>query len=120
MSVELLGTRDGFLTIRVSGKLNQEEWVNAQKGAAETLQREGRSRVLILADNFEGWERGADWSELSGQMELDANMQRMAIVGEKKWEDLALLFSGKGVRRVNIEFFTPQQAAKAQQWLTAD
>jgi len=39
--------------------LHHSELAAAQKNAAETLQKRGGSRVLVLAEKFEGWEKGA-------------------------------------------------------------
>jgi len=41
----------------------------------------------------------------------------MAIVGEERWRDPALLFVGKGFRDTEIEFFLPEAADAAQAWL---
>jgi len=116
MSAEIIDNRGDTLTFKISGKLAQSELVDAQKSAAEILQKEGKKHLLVIADHFEGWGKG-DWADLSGQMAIDPYIDRMAIVGEKKWEDLALLFAGKGIRRVPIEYFSPAQIAQAQAWL---
>jgi hypothetical protein len=117
MSAEIVDNSGGVLTIKVSGKLRQPELAAAQKDAAEMLEKKGSSRLLVLAEEFEGWEKGGDWGDLSGQMQLDVQIDRMAIVGEKRWEDLALLFTGKGIRHVDIEYFAPAELLKARDWL---
>jgi hypothetical protein len=117
MSAEIVDNTAGVLTIQISGKLRQPELAAAQKAAAESLQKQGASRLLVLAQNFQGWEKRGDWGDLSGQMQLDAQIDRMAIVGDKRWEDLALVFAGKGIRRVVIEYFLPSESSKARSWL---
>ena len=49
----------------------------------------------------------------------DASIERMAIVGERKWEDLALLFTAKGLRAFPIEFLRRRRCPTAQDWLAA-
>jgi hypothetical protein len=39
----------------------------------------------------------------------------MAIVGDRKWSDLALLFTSQGLRPFPIEYF--EGVDKAQAWL---
>jgi hypothetical protein len=117
MSVEIIDASKGVLMIKISGKLRQSELAVAQKNAAEMLKKRGGSRLLVLAENFEGWEKGDDWGDLSGQQQLDAQLNRMAIVAEKRWEDLALLFMGKGIRHVDIEYFAPAELPQARGWL---
>lgn len=41
----------------------------------------------------------------------------MAIVGERRWEELALLFTAKGLRSFPIQYFGSGQAADARAWL---
>lgn len=117
MSAEIVGASEGVVTIKITGKLRHSELAAAQKNAAETLEKRGGSRVLVLAEEFEGWEKGGDWGDLSGQAQLDAHIDRLAIVGEKRWEDVALMFAGKGIRHVDIEYFPPTELPTARAWL---
>jgi hypothetical protein len=41
----------------------------------------------------------------------------MALVGDRQWEELASLFTGKGFREFPIEYFEPGEIDKAQAWL---
>ncbi len=119
MRAEIPGAGEGVLTIKITGKLRQSELAAAQKNAAEILRKRGDSRVLILAEKFEGWEKGGDWGDLSAQTQLDEQIERIAIVGEKRWEDVALLFTGKGIRKVEIEYFAPMEVSRARSWLSS-
>jgi hypothetical protein len=119
MSAEIVDNAAGVLTIKISGKLRHSELAAAKKNAAEMLKKRGGSRLLVLAEKFEGWEKGGDWGKLSGQEQLDAQIDRMEIVGEKRWEDVALLFTGKGIRHVDIEYFSPAELTTARSWLAS-
>ena len=44
----------------------------------------------------------------------------MAVVAEENWEDLILMFTGKGLRPFPIERFFPVDEAKARTWLATD
>jgi hypothetical protein len=117
MSVEISDNSGGILTARVSGKLTQPELAALQDAAGDILNRQGKARLLILTENFEGWERGGEWGNVSFSVQHDEQIEKMAIVGEKKWEDLALLFTAKGLRRFPIEYFQPTDLARARAWL---
>src|ERR1051325_8274940 len=103
MSIEIVDNLEGILTVKVSGRLTPTDLLATQQSAADILREHGGSRLLFVTEDFQGWEKGGDWGDLSGQMELDSYARRIAIVGEQKWKDLALLFAGKGIRRVAIE-----------------
>ena len=117
VSVEIIEHSGSTLTARISGKLTQPELAALQDAAGDILKEHGKTRLLILTDDFDGWERGGDWGNLSFSVEHDKHIEKMAIVGEKKWEDLALLFTSKGLRRFPIEYFQPADIVKARAWL---
>ncbi|SRR5579862_8579062 len=119
MSATIANNRGKVLTVKVCGKLTQPELASAQKQALGIFQKEGAKRLLILVEDFEGWGKGY-WGDMSGQISMEPFIERMAIVGDRKWEGLALLFVGKGVRRLAIEYFPPSDLAKAQEWVTQE
>ncbi len=118
MSAQILPTSDGILTVKVSGKLAHSDLVAVQRQVAEMLQPQQKIPILIIAEDFQGWERAGDWGDVSFQAQYDPQFTRMALVGERKWEDLALVFVSKGFRRFPIEYFPSADLSKARSWLT--
>lgn len=116
MSAEILNEQGDTLVFKISGKLAQSEFAAAQRNATEILEKSGTKHVLVLADHFEGWGKG-NWGDLSPQIMMESHIDKMAIVGEEKWRSLILLFTGKGLRRIPIEYFVPADLPKAQAWL---
>jgi hypothetical protein len=90
-----------------------------QAAAGAIMSAGGKWRVLVIAENFAGWERGAKWDDFSFQAQHDSSIQKMAIVGERKWQELTELFTAKGMRAFPIEYFEPTQTAAARAWLAA-
>jgi hypothetical protein len=107
------------MAVEFRGQLTQSELTRLQKAAADIIRAQGRIRILILAEQFTGWERG-DWDDFSFQSEFDPLIEKMAIVGDRRWEDLALLFTAKGLRRFPIEYFATVDLEKARAWLKAN
>jgi hypothetical protein len=118
MSAEIINEAGKVLTARITGKLTQPELARLQDAAAEAIRRQGKVRILVIAENFQGWEKGGNWEDDSFQAENDPYIEKMAIVGEKRWEDLATIFVAKGLRSFPIEFFSTADLAKARAWLT--
>lgn len=117
MSAEIVTASDGMVTARIAGKLTQPELTALQDATSEFIKKQGRARILVLVEKFEGWHREGDWGDLSFSMQYDAQIEKMAIVGDRKWEDLALLFAAKGLRKFPIEYFAAQDMDKARAWL---
>lgn len=120
MGTEIVSHADGVLTLKVSGTLTQPELASLQTAAANVIGKGGRWRVLVLTENFTGWERGGTWDDFSLQSEMDAGIAKMAIVGERKWQDLTLLFTAQGLRTFPIEYFESAQLDAARAWLATN
>ena len=117
MSAEVTTDTGGIVTATVTGKLTQPELIALQGSVADIIRERGSVRILVNAESCQGWEKGGDWEDVSFPMRYDPHIEKMAIVGEKQWEELALMFVAKGLRRFPIEYFQPTELAKAQTWL---
>lgn len=117
MSAEIISHFDGIVTAKITGKLTHPELTALQQSMLGIIGREGGIRVLIICEDFQGWAKEGDWADVSFQHTSDPYVNKMALVGEKKWEDLALLFTGKGFREFPIEYFEPGELDKAREWL---
>jgi hypothetical protein len=76
-----------------------------------------RIRVLVTVENFEGFERGADWGDISFLVKHDHQVDKIAIGGDPKWESEMLIFAGAGFRQGQVKFFPQTQLAQARAWL---
>ncbi len=117
MSAKIEDVRDGLVTVKIAGKLEYADLRALQKAAGDLIDATGTIRVLVLTENFEGWGKEGDWSDTSFHLEFDANIEKMALVGEERWRDLALLFTAKGLRQFPIKYYLPEDIRKAREWL---
>ena len=90
-----------------------------QAGWEKVLQKHAKARILVVAENFQGWEKGGEWADFSFQEKNDTKIECMAIVGDKRWKELVLAFVGQGLREFPIEYFEHGELAKARAWLKA-
>lgn len=119
MAAEIIEVSAGVVTARVSGTLTQAALSGLQQAVAQIIRAQGKVRILVLAERFAGWERGGTWDDFSFQAQCDPSIEKMAIVGDQHWEDLALIFAAKDLRRFPIEYFTLDELDKARTWLNA-
>jgi hypothetical protein len=117
MSAIIVDSQDHVITVTISGKLSRAQLSSVQAQGAKLIQKLGSASILVLAPQFEGWEKEGDWGDLSFQYENDPLIKRIAIVADKKWESLALMFAGKGVRQPQIEFFSVDAMERARAWV---
>ncbi len=93
--------------IDISGVLRQVELKDVQAVAAQEIRRLDRITLLFVLEQFEGWERDADWGDLAFYAAHDKDIDKIAIVGDEKWRDHGLAFAGAGIRTAAVRFFPP-------------
>ena len=94
-----------------------DELEGAQKLCEALIETQGKIRILVVLESFEGWEKGKGWDDVSFTQRNDPFIKKMAIVGDAEWRDLVYAFTGKGLREVPIEYFEVNQEDAARQWL---
>ncbi len=117
MGAKVISFSGHILTVKVSGKLSESELREVQTSTAILIRQHGAVRILVITEGFQGWANDGDWGDLTFQSENDQYIARMAMVGEKKWEELSLLFTSKGMRPFPIEYFALEEEALARAWL---
>ena len=103
--------------LRISGILKRSEFAAEQSALARQIDSGSKPRLLVILENFEGWERGADWNDLDFLISHGGKIYKIAVVAEPRWETLALAFAGAGVRRAPVKFFPPSELEQARSWL---
>ena len=118
MRVSVKQEPGALITVELAGRLESRAWQAALKEVSKLLTSGQRAPILLLAEGFEGWEPGG-WDDLSFQRDHDAHIARIAIVADLKWKDRVLMFTGQGLRDVDIRFFEPVEQGEARRWLNA-
>jgi len=117
---EVSVSKDHVMRVRISGVMQVADQQAIQHVAADLLDHDPELRVLTILDHFEGWESsdawGDDWEFL---MKYGNRINRMAVVGEARWKDDALLFTGAGFRGTAIEYFPDSSLTEAEAWVRA-
>jgi hypothetical protein len=103
--------------LRISGMLKRSEFAAQQELVAQKINAGAKPRLLVVLEEFEGWERRVDWDDLDFMLAYSGEIRKIAIVSEPRWEAHALAFAGAGVRRSPVKIFPPGQLAEARAWL---
>jgi len=117
MTIESIKTLDSEHWIRIGGQLTVGDFHKLQRLGESSLERFGRFRILIELDGFQGWSREPGWEDTFFLSEDELQRVRIAMVGDEKWKDDALMFMGKPIRKTAIEFFPASRLAEAKVWL---
>ncbi len=103
--------------LKITGLLRKSELDAALATAAGELGLKARVKVLVIVENFKGWERGADWGDVTFFEAHGDQIDKIAIVADPQLETDLLMFAGAGFRRAPVKFFPVNQLALARAWL---
>ncbi len=120
MALDIREGQTNLLVVTIEGILKKVEFDHAQTVAARLIERTGKIRLLIFLKNFQGWERGQDWGDVSFQMAHEKDIEKIAIVGDPHWRDLAFAFTAQPFRPEVVQYFDPSQLEHMQAWLGED
>jgi hypothetical protein len=120
MSVTFTKESDDLFVINVQGVLMFEDLKEVENKASEGIDRSGKVKLLVLAEEFSGWGKEGDWGDLTFMHEYDPYIEKIAVVAEGKWKDQILMFVGAGRRQAEVEFFFEDEAEDAREWLKSD
>jgi hypothetical protein len=103
--------------LEISGLLLKAEYGRCEAELKSELERVGSAKLLCLLHGFEGWEPGADWSDLGFYVKYGDAIRRIAIVGNERWRSEMLMFAAADLRAAPVEFFADADLATARAWL---
>jgi hypothetical protein len=104
------------LAIHVNGKLTIADYVYFAPEFERLVQLNGKLRVLFDLAGFEGWETGALWEGIKFEVKHFADIERIAMIGESRWEEGMATFC-KPFTKAMIRYFDHAKTAEAWRWL---
>lgn len=108
---------DGTFLLRFSGTVEAAEFEAAQNLLGKEIDAGARPCLLAILENFEGWERGAEWGNPDFQYWRSDEIAKIAIVVDRRWEAQALAFAGANSRSAPVKAFAPGEIETARNWL---
>lgn len=118
MGATIQKDKNGIWVVRIAGALRKEELDAVQAAGIGGMNPHESARVLIMVEeDFRGWVGEDVWQDLTFFVEHGDRIEKIGIVGDAKWETGMLMFTGAGLRRAPVKYFTPDRLAEAQSWL---
>lgn len=84
-----------IVQVILSGKLRNESFTHIVPAIDSLIGAYGRVRLLFDLSRFEGWTPGASWQDLLIRFENYSHVERLAIVGDKKWSEIIAELAGE-------------------------
>jgi hypothetical protein len=109
-------TNGRILTVHVSGKLASADYEHFVPEFERLVAQNGKLRVLFEMTGFHGWDAGALWADTKFALKHFSDIERLAIVGDKKWEHGMATFC-KPFTKATVRYFDHTEATEARSWL---
>ncbi len=120
MSIEIHHEPDKkVLTVTLTGKLEKEDYANFEPMVEEIIRRDGKVSLLLTLHDFHGWTAGALWEDVKFDAKHFRDFEKLAVVGETKWEKGMAAFC-KPFTTASIRYFPVEETAAARQWIGLD
>jgi hypothetical protein len=117
MSANLEQHADRLLVLRVSGELKKTELDAVQSEFVQKFARTGTVKLLVLLKDFTGWERNEAWGDTDFFFSHRNDFEKIAVVGDPRWEAQVLAFAGAGLRKGPVKLFPETAESEARAWL---
>lgn len=104
------------LEVRLSGKLTKEAYQTLVPAVDKQIQEQGKLRILLILSDFHGWTMGALWEDTKFDLKHWRDIERLAIVGEKKWEEGMAVFC-KPFTTATVKYFDHTDIDAAREWV---
>ena len=104
------------LGFKMSGKLHDDDYKTFVPLVDNAIAKDGKVRILAQFHDFHGWDAHALWDDIKFSTTHCTKIDRIALVGEKKWEQWMAKVC-KPFTMAKIEYFDAADVDKAKAWL---
>jgi SpoIIAA-like len=105
-----------MLEVRLTGKLTAETYEQFVPVVDQQIKEFGKLRMLVILDDFHGWTAGALWEDMKFDLKHWRDIEKLAIVGETRWEAGMATFC-KPFTTATIKYFDHTKLDEARQWI---
>lgn len=108
-----------YLHVTVTGKLTAEFYKEFAPMIEAQMKSQGKVRILFEMHDFHGWTAGALWEDIKFDFKHARDIERLAIVGESKWEQGMAAFC-KPFTSAKIHYFDVSRLSDAEAWIVEE
>lgn len=114
-ALDILSTGN-VLEVKLTGKLTKHAYLTFAPEVTRLIQERGKLRILFQIHEFHGWTAGAIWEDIKFDFEHWRDIDRLAIVGEAKWEEGMANFC-KPFLKASVRYFDHNTLEEARIWI---
>jgi hypothetical protein len=100
----------------MNGKLHDADYKVFVPLLETAIKAQGKVRLLAQFEDFHGWDLHAMWDDTKFATQHCADVERIALVGDKKWEEWMAKVC-KPFTLAKLRYFDVKEIESAWQWL---
>jgi hypothetical protein len=104
------------LGFKMSGKLHDDDYKKFVPLVDDAIARQGKVRILAHFHDFHGWDLKALWDDIKFSTTHCTKIERIALVGEKKWQEWMAKVC-KPFTMAKLRYFDAAEIEAAKSWL---
>ena len=112
-------TDENVIEVTLTGTLSADDYKAFLPRTEALLKRFDTIRMVVILKDFHGWTAGALWEDLKFDAKHFADLDRLAIVGDSKWERGMAAFC-KPFTTATVKYFDVSDLAAARTWVRED
>ncbi len=109
-------TVGNLVEVEATGKLSKEAYDAFVPLTEARIEEHGKIRILFIMHDFHGWDAGAMWEDFKFDLKHFKDIERLAIVGETKWEKGMAIFC-RPFTTAKIKYFDHTEISQAREWI---
>jgi len=105
-----------IVTLKFREKLDKTDYEIFVPMIESQMKNGAPIRLLAELHDFEGWTAGALWEDTKFAAKHFNDIQRVAVVGEARWQKGITVF-GKPFTSADVRYFEMQEIESAREWI---
>ncbi len=119
MAIKLEEKQNGKLVeVHLSGRIAKQDYELFVPEMDRLVHDHGKLHLLVDMHDFHGWTPGALWEDIKFDVKHFADIKRVAMVGEKKWQRAMSQFC-RPFTTAKIRYFNHAEMDAAREWAEA-
>lgn len=110
-------SEENTVAARVVGKIKTEDVEKAAKEIDQQLEEDGKVRMYVELDHFEGYELPAFLKDLKFAIQHFDDFEKVALVGQEEWLDALGKVTDEIFPGLEIRFYPLVERPQALRWL---
>ena len=105
-----------IIGFKFSGKMHDEDYKTFVPAMEVAMAAEGKMYLFAQLEDFHGWDLHAAWDDIKFSAKHYSDFERIAMVGDRKWEEWMAKLSNP-FTKATVKYFDSSEIDDAWSWL---